>query len=120
NLAAKEGVTRDDGSVVVALHDVIRRGNVRESYRESETYRLFAIAVDGTCIDLLPELVRANSAWPGRDDAVIVKQQEPLEGDLLKIYWHRRGEVTSIPLAWAGSRCREALYAAASDELWVH
>jgi hypothetical protein len=117
---APQGIVTDDGKLLVAAADPPSPG-IR--YVEDQPKpRLVTISRSGEVAEVLPELRAAYPALPGPDGAVIVRQNDPLEKDLLKVYWHRTREVASIPHAVAGVKkgaCRGALYCPSFDELWI-
>jgi hypothetical protein len=119
-----EHVTRDGRLLVSGCERLSdkARADLKSRDLEPPRSRLVLIANDGTCSDAVEPLHAAQSAWPAKDGAVIVFQFEPVERDLLKVYWHERREVASIPHSLVGEKrghCQGALYCAALDELWV-
>jgi len=102
-----QGLAVPDGVLVAVDHD--------------KAYRLVKITLDGRVTEPWPELTTAYPAQPARDGALILKQQETADRDLLKIYWSATDEVTSVPVSWTRQK-RQAwsfAYDPGTDELWL-
>ncbi|MFO0562728.1 MAG: hypothetical protein U0269_32215 [Polyangiales bacterium] len=119
-----EARTRDGQLVVAAAETLSQSEYERRRYaREELPYpRLILLSRDGRLSEAVPALTAANSAFPARDGAVIVWQTDPIERDLLKVFWYDKRELASIPHALLGEKrghCQSAIYCSALDELWV-
>lgn len=114
-------VTRD-GQQLFSACEVLPPAEQKARRDDPPLPRLVLLSPDGTCRDAFSALTSAQSAWPAKDGAALVFQHNPIERDLLKVYWHDRGEVASIPHSLVGEKrghCQSAIYCAARDELWV-
>ncbi|MFT3696391.1 MAG: hypothetical protein QM831_24840 [Kofleriaceae bacterium] len=100
-----------DGRLLIALQaDAIDRES-----------RFVAITPAGEITAVWPELQNVYPAQPARDGALVLKQYQGEDGDLLKVYWSRSDELTSIPVAWTGQKNAAWSFGFDSvrDELWV-
>jgi hypothetical protein len=120
---APQGMLADDGALLLCAGDDRSRdgGRVVVAGEREQTQRLRSLAPSGEYTVVAPSLERAYLAMAGPDGAVVVKQHEPPEKDLCKVYWHREKLVASVPRAWLGLKkhAHDVVYSSALRALVV-
>lgn len=86
-----------------------------------EQNALLALTLENERVSIAPSIEDAYPAWPGPDGTLILKQRDPPEKDLLKVYWHRERMIASIPRKWLELKhhCHDAVYSPTLASLLV-
>jgi hypothetical protein len=113
----------DDGRLLMVAHAPVVIDDEGVIHEEAQPpARLVTIARTGEIEDVLPEIHAPLCGVPGLDGAFVVWQSDPFEKDVLKVWWPRTREVTSVPPAFLGlerETVSDALAVTSTRELWL-